>query len=366
LTAALKSEAQRLGFSLSGATPAAAPPHIEEFAQWLAAGCAGEMHYLAARADAYRHPRHVLEGVRSILMLGTNYRTVEPVAAGPAQGRASRYAWGADYHDVIRQRLGKLADFHQQLVPQATVRGVVDTAPLLERGFGQLAGLGWIGKNTMLINPQIGSWFFLAALLSSEELEYDTTIESDRCGSCRACLDACPTGALVEPRRLDARKCLSYQTIEAHGFAPGELRGPQTDRLFGCDACQEACPWNQRTPSTADELFQPRPGMNPIDVIELFALDEAAFRQRFRHTLMWRSRRCGLLRNAAIALGNRPQPAALPALAQGLHDDEPLVRAACAWALGRYGEQAAKQALEDRLATEPDPAVRSEIESAFR
>ena len=340
LTAALKEESQRLGFTLVGTTAAATPPRIEQFQHWLAQGYAGQMRYLAARAEAYRHPSHVLEGVRSILMLGTNYRTVEPAATSPGQARVSRYAWGADYHDVIRKRLRRLADFHKRLVPHGRVRGVVDTAPLLEREFGRLAGLGWIGKNTMLLNRQLGSWFFLAALLTSEELQYDEPADDDGCGSCRACLDACPTGALLAPYRLDARKCLSYLTIEAHGCGPSELRMPQADRLFGCDACQEACPFNRRTPSTVDEAFQPRPGMNPVELVELLTLDETAFRSRFRGTPLWRPGRQGILRNAAIALGNRPVQAALPALVRGLQDGEAVVRAACAWALDRYANAA--------------------------
>lgn len=299
LTTALKEESQRLGFDLVGATPAVVPPDYDRLRQWIADGHAGQMHYLANRLEAYRHPRHVLDGAKSILMLGVNYRTVEPVEPGPGQVSVSRYAWGDDYHEVIRSRLHKLADFHRQLVPTADVRGVVDTAPLLERQFGQLAGLGWIGRNTMLINERFGSWFFLAALLTTEELAYDQPATS-RCGTCRACLDACPTGALVEPFRLDARKCISYLTIELRDPIPTEFHAACDHRLFGCDACQEACPWNHNTPSTADPAFQPGPGMNPVELAELTTLDDAAFRQRFRHTPLWRAKREGIMRNAAV------------------------------------------------------------------
>ena len=236
-------------------------------------------------------------------MLATNYRTVEPVPPGPGQTRVSRYAWGADYHEVLRRRLHKLADFHRRLVPGAGVRGVVDTAPLLEREFGRLAGLGWVGKNTLLIHPRLGSWFFLAALLSTEELVYDEPSTVGRCGSCRACLDACPTGALVEPYRLDARKCISYLTIELRDSVPAEFRAACGGRFFGCDACQEACPWNRRTPASVEPAFQPGPGMNPVTVAELVGLDEEAFRRRFRHTPLWRARRTGILRNAEVADG---------------------------------------------------------------
>jgi epoxyqueuosine reductase len=304
LTAELKREARRLGFDLVGAAPAVVPADWDRFRQWLDDGFAGDMAYLAARRDAYRHPNRLLDGAKSLVMLGVNYRTVEPVAPGPGQGRVSRYAWGNDYHDLIRPRLHRLADFHRQLVPGAGVRGVVDTAPLLERFFGQLAGLGWIGKNTLLVNERFGSWFFLAALVTTEELAFDEQRRESRCSSCRACLDACPTGALVSPYRLDARKCISYLTIEHRGETPGGLRAACGDRLFGCDACQEACPWNRRTPINDEPAFQPGPGMNPAAIDALIALDDEAFRRRFRHTPLWRARRDGLLRNCAIVAEN--------------------------------------------------------------
>jgi epoxyqueuosine reductase len=337
LTARLKEEARRLGFDLAGGCRAAAPPRIDRFDEWLAAGYAGRMRYLADRAEAYRHPRHVLGGVRSILMLAMNYRTVEPVPPGGGQGAISRYAWGDDYHDLIRRRLDRLADFHRRLTPGANIRGVVDTAPLLEREFAALAGLGWIGKNTMLVNERLGSWLFLAALLTSEPLDCDEPAAADRCGSCRACLDACPTGALVEPYRLDSRRCISYLTIEQRGHVPEGLRSGLGDRLFGCDVCQEVCPWNRDTPGAVEQHFQPGPQRNPIELAELFLLDEAALRKQFRSTPLWRAKREGILRNAAIVLGNRSHEAAAPALMRGLHDAEPTVRAACAWALDRLG-----------------------------
>ena len=182
------------------------------------------MEYIPRRAAAYEHPKHVLDGVRSLLMLAMAYRTEEPAAPAPGQGMIARYAWGTDYHDVIRERLHALADFHRELTPGAAVRGVVDTAPLLEREFAELAGLGWVGKNTLLLNRQLGSWFLLAALLTSETLVYDEPITTGHCGTCRACIDACPTGAIVEPYRLDARKCISYLTIELREPIPPEQR----------------------------------------------------------------------------------------------------------------------------------------------
>ncbi len=365
LTVALKQEAHRLGFDLAGACPAVAPPRIEQFRRWLEAGYAGRMHYLADRASAREHPRGVLAGVRSLLMLGVNYRTVEPSPPDRGRGRVSRYAWGRDYHDVIHARLRSLAEFHRRQVPGVRVRGVVDTAPLAEREFAELAGLGWIGKNTLLINRRFGSWLFLATLLTSEELEYDDPHATNHCGTCRACLDACPTGALTQAYTLDARKCISYLTIESRGRVPPELRPLQGDRLFGCDACQEACPWNRAGPATGEEAFFPLQGAHPIEPAELLRSDDETLRRRLRRTPLWRARPAGLLSSAAIVLGNRPEEAAVPALIGRLGDDNPCVRAACAWALGRTSTPESHQALRDRLAVEPDPEVRAELERAL-
>lgn len=360
-TAELKAQARRLGFDLCGVCPAITPPGIERFQSWLAAGYAGEMRYLPDRATAYADPGHVLDGVRSIVMLAMNYRTAEPIQPQPGQGKVSRYAWGGDYHDLIRSRLDALADWLREKSPDAKVRGVVDTAPLLEREFAQLAGLGWIGKNTLLINKQIGSWFFLAALLTDLELQPDAAHETDHCGTCRACLDACPTGAFVDAYVLDARRCISYLTIELREEIPNELRRGVGDWLFGCDVCQDACPWNHRAPLSDEPAFQPTVEMNPIDLAALFELDDATFRVRFRHTPLWRAKRRGILRNAAIVLGNQPVESSLPALLRGLNDAEPLVRASCTWALGNFQRSEVSFALTERLAVELDGVVRDEI-----
>jgi epoxyqueuosine reductase len=337
LTIALKEKARDLGFDLVGAAPAVTPPEIERLEQWLAQGKAGEMRYFSQRMDAYRDLSWILPGVKSILMLGVNYRTMEPVATGPGQGKVSRYAWGIDYHDIIRRKLHALAEFHRELVTHCQVRGVVDTAPILERSFARRAGLGWIGKNTLLINERYGSWIFLAALLSSEELQFDEPTESSLCGNCRACLDACPTCALEAPYRLDARKCISYLTIEFRGEIPPELRKACGDRLFGCDACQEACPRNRSTSISNEKSFQPQLGMNPVRLEDLFMLDESGFRQRFCHTPLWRVKLVKLLRNAAGALGNLPYKNALIVLEHGLQNPDPMVKEACAWAINEIG-----------------------------
>jgi epoxyqueuosine reductase len=364
LAQALKVEADQLGFRFAGICSAVAPPSYGRFQDWLAQGFAGEMRYLGDRLPAYEHPRHVLDGVRSLLVLAMPYHSAGPSAPQPGQARVSRYAWGGDYHSLIWERLDRLAEWLKREVPCCQVRGVVDTAPLLEREFAQLAGLGWIGKNTLLLNRELGSWFFLAALLTDVELEPDEPFTADHCGTCTACLDACPTNAFVAPYVLDARRCISYLTIELRGAIPHELREGVGDWLFGCDVCQDVCPWNTREHNAAhtdEPAFQPAEGMNPVDLAVLFNLDEAAFRARFRHTPLWRAKRRGILHNAAILLGNHPHEPAIPALIRGLNDSEALVRAACVWALSRYPAPAAREALSNRLAVETDEGVRSEM-----
>lgn len=331
LAAEWKQQAQGLGFALAGICPAIEAPGYERLREWLASGYAGQMHYLSNRAEAYRHPRGVLDGVRSVLMLALPYRTAEPAPLESGQGRISRYAWGpGDYHDVIHEKLHALADWLRERTPGAQVRGVVDSAPLLEREFAVQAGLGWIGKNTLLLNKPAGSYFFLAALLTDLDLPADEPFRTDHCGTCTACLDACPTQAFPQPYVLDATKCISYLTIELRDSIPEELRAGIGDWLFGCDVCQDVCPWNQRAPLSEEPMFQPRADENPVDLIALFELNDAGFKQRFRHSPLWRAKRRGILRNAAIVLGNQRSRQAIPALTRGLKDDEAIVREACA------------------------------------
>ena len=357
----LKDEARRLGFALAGACPAVTPAGIGQFGYWLDCGYGGQMDYLVERRAAYEHPRHVLNGARSILMLAMEYATAEPQMPRPGQGRISRYAWSpVDYHDVIHERLTALVATVKELAPGAAARGVVDSAPLLEREFAQLAGLGWVGKNTLLLNKYRGSYFFLAALLTDQELVYDESFAADHCGTCTACLDACPTKAFPQPYVLDATRCISYLTIELRDSIPEHLRPDIGDWLFGCDICQEVCPWNtkhspqsqvQGTKSDAQtrddddstldlglgalDSFLPAPDSNPIDLIPLFDLDDEAFRRRFRHTPLWRAKRRGILRNAAIILGNQKCRETIPVLTRGLADSEPLIQEACRWALAQ-------------------------------
>jgi len=339
ITSQLIANAHQLGFELTGVCPAISPAGYHHFLEWIELGYAGSMSYLPDRADAYRHPDSVLPGITSILMLGMNYYTADRQVPAPGEASIARYAWGeVDYHDLIHQRLKQLRRTLLDLVPSAGVRGVVDTAPLLEREFGQLAGVGWIGKNTLLLNRDYGSYFFLAALLTDIELEYDDAFPSNHCGTCKACLEACPTAAFPQPYVLDARRCISYLTIEHRGELPDDLRGDWDDWLFGCDICQEVCPWNRRVPMSDEPAFSFRDDSNPVKLATLFKLDDEQFRERFRSTPLWRSKRRGVLRNAAIVLGSQRHTGALAALRLGAQDEDEVVREACLWAIRRIEE----------------------------
>jgi epoxyqueuosine reductase len=303
LTDALKAEALQQGFSPAGAAPAGMLPDYERLLGWLDRGMAGEMRHFERHREAYRDPNRLLPGIQSVLMLALNYRTAEPVAVRPGQGRVARFAWGTDYHAVIRRKLRHLENIHRQLVPAAGVRGIVDSAPFFERAFARLAGLGGIGKNNTLIHPEFGSWLFLAGLLTTEQLVFDKPMERDFCGDCRRCLDACPTGALTAPYELDARRCISYLTQRSE--LPEELRRAVGDRLYGCDVCQEVCPWNQRGPQSTEMEFFPREGMNPAELAELATLDEEHFQRRFHDTPLRRLGCEGLLRNVDLLRQNQ-------------------------------------------------------------
>jgi epoxyqueuosine reductase len=329
----LKERARELGFELTGVARATSADSFDRLRDWLDQGYGGEMAYLYRHEEARRHPASVLPEVRSIVMVGMSYKPPQEQPPVGAHGQVARYARGQDYHDVLRRRLNQLFAWAQEQVPGCRGRAVVDTAPLLERDFARRAGLGWFGKNTMLLNKRLGSYFFLGALLLDLELRPDPPHEMSHCGSCTACLDACPTNAFPAPGVLDARRCISYLTIELRGPIAEELRPQMGDWLFGCDVCQEVCPWNRKAPPGKEPALQARSDLEAVDPIELLGLSEAEFRQRFRGTALTRAKRRGLLRNAAIVLGNQGDRAALPALRNALADPEPLVREAAQWAI---------------------------------
>ncbi len=364
LTESVKSAARLAGFDHCGVAAAVTPDGFHHLVDWIEAGYQGEMHYLSERLDAYRHPSSILEGVKSVVILGMNYATGQSAELQSGRGRIARYAWAnIDYHDLIKQRLRQIEYDLQDKFPQIRLRSIVDTAPLLEREFAQLAGLGWIGKNTMLINKATGSYFFLAALLIDHELIFDKPFMSDHCGTCTACLDACPTDAFPEPGTLDATRCISYLTIEHRSSIPVSLRQGIGEWLFGCDVCQQVCPWNRFAKPSQEAVLAPV--YEQIELVTLFRMSDEDFRIRFRRTPMWRAKRRGLLRNAAIVMANRPGPNAIEGLLLGLNDHEPLVRATSAWALGQLQETVTVQPLQERFLIETDPSAIEAIQEAI-
>jgi epoxyqueuosine reductase len=335
LAGAVKGRAHELGFDRVAIGPATPPPHAAAFDAWLAAGHAGTMGYLARGRDERVDPSRLLPGARSVVAVALSYK---PSADDPSWRGVAAYARGRDYHDVMRERLAALAGFLREAAsPGAATRVAVDTSAVLERDLAARAGLGWVGKNTNLLAPGLGSLFFIGIVLTTAALPADDMLP-DRCGRCTACLDACPTGAFPAPYVLDARRCISYLTIEHRGRIDDALRDGVGEWLFGCDVCQDVCPWNAKARPSREPAFAPTAALEPPAT--LLALSPEAFRARFRGSAMTRARRAGLLRNAALVLGNLRDPEAVPALTRALADADPSVREAAAWALDRIASRA--------------------------
>jgi epoxyqueuosine reductase len=354
----VRKEALTLGFVRVGFAKADPLPHGEVHQRWLAQGYAGEMAYLAPRYGDRADPRALLAEARTIVSLALSYASPEVPAERLAQGPhgfIARYARGVDYHMVMKRQLQRLAERIAQSSGHAVAwRACVDTAPLLEREAAQAGGLGFIGKNTVVIAPGAGSWLLLGELLLDLECA-PSPPETPRCGECRACLDACPTGAFVDAWTLDARRCISYLTIELTGAIPRPLRPLIGDHIFGCDVCQEVCPFNAGTVAPSAPELSPRPGYSRPSLLHLLGLGAAQFRKWQRRTAMRRLHRAQLLRNVCVALGNVGGAAEIAPLAGALDDEpHPLVREHAAWALGEIGRRlpaaaaAAKSALEAR------------------
>ena len=370
LTEQIKSHAQKLGFDLVGIIPAEPSKTIDCYERWLENGYAGEMAYLERHLPLKRDARNILPETKSIIAMGVNYYTFDPpkdLATDVSRGQISRYAWGRDYHNTIYKKLRRLARFIEGVAKKEVKSKVyVDTGPILEREYAQNAGIGWIGKNTNMINWQSGSWYFLAELLVSIELDYDFLPPRGSCGTCTLCIDACPTDAIIAPNVLDSRLCISYLTIELKGSIPQALRPQMGNWIFGCDICQEVCPWNSKATPTKERGFSPRKGNLAPRLLSLINMTQEQFSRRFKGSPIKRAKRRGFLRNVAVALGNWKHPSAVPALKKALHDEEPLVRGHAAWALGQIGGGGAKRGLQGRLRVERHPEVITEIKDALR
>ncbi len=376
----LKAQAKSLGFSRIGIAAANPSAHIDFYKYWIDAGMQGEMQYLAREESVRRRSdiEETLPGARSVIVVAHDYLTedLDCSSGDAAMAVIARYARGYDYHDIIKNKLLVLLEWLSQRVPGALEgRAYVDTGPILERDLAQQAGLGWFGKNTMLIDPSSGSFFFLGLLLIDLELSADLPFVEDRCGSCRSCLDACPTGALlgrdaVGAPVMDARRCISYLTIEHRSAIPVEFRTAIGNRIYGCDICQEVCPWNERFAEPTGELaYRAREDLDGpllVDLADtLLSTDEVGFRETFKKSAIKRAKRSGLLRNVCVALGNWGAPVAVPTLLRALSDVEPLVRGHAAWALGQIGSISALSALSTKLVAEEDAWVRTEISAAL-
>ncbi len=342
LATLVRRSAHESGFDLAGIAPACDFAELAHFPQWIAAGSAGEMKYLEARHENGELKRASLSATvpwaRSVVICAINYNTKQPHStecSDSQHGWIGRYAWSQeDYHDSVLRRLGTVErKLHESLgdSEELITRCYVDTGPIVERVYAKYAGIGWIGKNTCLINQNLGSWIFLGVILTSADLEPDLPAP-DRCGSCTRCIEACPTDALVAPYQMDATRCIAYLTIEKRGEIPESLRAGLGRHIFGCDICQDVCPWNRKAPATALAEFQPREGLVNPALDWLAHIGEQEFRDKFRKSPIRRAKRSGVRRNAVVAMGNSGNPEFRPSLQELSNDEDPLVAEHARWA----------------------------------
>jgi epoxyqueuosine reductase len=365
VVAQIRQEALRLGFFKIGISPARPLPRAGHFDRWLEQGMHGAMTYMERQSSKRKDPALVLEKARSIIVAAMNYYPGDEPDCSALDGRISRYARGEDYHKIVAARLEKLMRFIEAECPGAQGLYYVDTGPVMEKVWGAETALGWMGKHANLITRGRGSWFFIGVILLSHELEHDLP-EKDHCGSCNRCIGACPTGAIVYPYVVDARLCISYLTIELRGSLPRELRPMVGNRIYGCDDCQEVCPWNRFAVTSDEPGLRPRPENRMPLLADLVNITPEQFAGRFHGSAVRRIKRDGFVRNVCVALGNSRGPDAVPHLSRAVLDASPLVRAHAAWALGQIPSDAARSVLLARLTDEQDPAVIEEIRFALR
>jgi epoxyqueuosine reductase len=358
LKAQLVSFARQIGFDSCRIAACDSPAHAPEFRQWLRDGAHGEMAYMQRGEEKRCDPLKVLPGARSIIVLALNYFQGEEVRRSSRElgttGRIARYAWGDDYHDVIDSKLDEIDQFLGRFGGQQ--KCYVDTGPILERDHAAQAGIGWHGKNTMLIDERLGTWFFLAEILTTLELPIDEPVE-DRCGTCERCIKVCPTGAITAFHRLDARRCVSYLTIELKGSIPMELRPLIGDRIFGCDDCLDVCPWNRFAQISHETAFSARRSTTGMSLREYLELTDAEFRQLFKNSPIKRIKRRGFLRNVCVALGNAGDASDLPALERAATDPEPLIAEHAGWAIGRIRARHGIKPCNRRIGSTEEAAI---------
>jgi len=371
LVTQIKQAAREIGFEVAGIA-SVEPLERDDaaFHQWCEAGYAAGMDYMTRRRELHAHPRALVSRARSLITLAVDHYAEAPAFEHEARyGRVARYAWGLDYHDVVRPRLHALVSKIENLVGREVhARCFVDAVPLLERAVAARAGLGFFGKNTNLIQPRGGSWFFLSEILLDLDLPADAQEIKVSCGTCRRCIDACPTDAFVAPYQLDSNRCISYLTIENKGAIQREMRTAVGEWVFGCDVCQDVCPFNRFADETRWPEFKTTAGAGPrLDLIEVLSIaTDEEFRHRFRGTPLTRPKRRGLLRNAAVVAANVGATAAVPALSERIeHDPEPLIRSHALWAISRLDEKRARLLSERVFRNDPDASVREEATLAL-
>ena len=330
--------ARKLGFDSCRVANCAVPLHADEFRNWLREGAAGEMNYMERGEEKRCDPQKVLAGARSVIVLALNYWQGEHSKAqgNGATGRIARYAWGNDYHELVKAKIDKIDNFLRRF--GGIQKSYADTGPILERDHAAQAGIGWHGKSTMLIDRRLGTWFFLAEVLTTIELPPDSP-QRDRCGTCERCITACPTGAISAPHRLDARRCISYLTIELKGAIPLELRSLIGNRIFGCDDCLDACPWNRFAQTSRETAFSARKATTGMLLRDYLGLNDAEFHKVFRNSPIKRIKRRGFLRNVCVALGNVGDSADLPALRRAASDPDGLIAEHATWAIARIQQR---------------------------
>lgn len=338
LTQRLLQKSLHLGFERFGACAIEDVPELKHYLKWIEKGYAADMNYLKRNLDKRMNPKFLLENARSVIVCAKNYHTQAPLSIDSApetSGWISRYAWGDDYHDSLKLKIRQLYEYLLEITGgKAAGRYYVDTGPVLEKVWAKYAGLGWIGKNTCLINQTLGSFVFLAVIITDVELTYGTP-PPDRCGTCTRCIDACPTNAILAPYLLDAGLCISYLTIERREEIPEHLREPMGRQIFGCDICQDVCPWNRKAPFSLEESFQPRAGAVNPDLSGVLSLDQQTFSEKFRKSPVKRTKLKGLLRNALIAAGNSGSVKLLPAVKRFLNHPDLMLREHAQWAYDR-------------------------------
>jgi epoxyqueuosine reductase len=365
LTEEIRAQARAVGFDKVGISRAEKLDDRNGLQEWLAKGQHGEMRWMGLDPAKRINPVKVLAEAKSVIALALNYYTPVQHSSQPECGKISRYAWGEDYHKILEERLADLAGRIVKLEPAARGLYYSDTGPLMDKAWAHKSGVGWIGKHSNLITRTLGSWVFLGEILLNLKLEYDPE-DRNYCGTCRRCIDACPTKAIVAPYVVDSRLCISYLTIELRGAIPIELRHLIGTRIFGCDDCQDVCPWNRFAQPSLERAFYPQECNRAPVLIPLMQMTESEFRERFRNSPVRRAKHTGFLRNVAVALGNTNDPAAIPVLAGALlKHSEPLVRGHAAWALGEIGGETCPGTLRKASQSEMDSSVLEEIRLAL-